>query len=168
MKNKTSQVLIRISIVALFSALGFVCTAFLMIPYGNGGYFNFGDAITVLVSIFVGPLEGALVGVISGSFSDLFIGAFNYLPFTILAKGLLGLASGLGYYFFKNKIVRFIFPVLGGILMAASYIYPNYVLYANTWYIYTAFDLIQGLFAAIIAMIVNEILLKYKADKFLN
>ena len=167
MKSKSTKFLIRLSLVSVFSAASFVLTS-LVIPYGSGGYFNFGDVISILVSLFVGPMEGALVGIIGGAFSDLFLGFINYLPFTILAKALLNLIAGYGYYFFKNNGIKYIFPFIGAIFMALSYIYPNYLIYENTWYIYSSFDVIQGVFASIIAIILNELLIKSKAKKYLE
>ena len=44
MRSKTSVIILKISFIALFSALIFVCGAFLAIPYAGGaGYFNFSD-----------------------------------------------------------------------------------------------------------------------------
>lgn len=168
MQNKAYRVLLRIALTAVFSALCFVVTSFLPISYGNGGYFNFGDVITILVSIFIGPVEGIMVGILGGGCSDIFLSYINYLPFTIIAKCLLALVSGVGYLYFKHKSIKYLFPILGGILMATSYIYPNYAIYENSWYIFSCFDLVQGLMSAIFAMIINELLLKAKADTLLK
>ena len=46
MRSKTGIIILKISFIALFSALIFVCGAFLAIPYAGGaGYFNFSDIL---------------------------------------------------------------------------------------------------------------------------
>lgn len=168
MKLTKKQFLIRMSLTACFAALSFVLTSFLQIPYGSGGYFNFGDAISILISITVGPIEGIIVGVIGGFMSDLYLGYANFIPFTILSKFLLTVISGVGFLIFKEKGIKFIFPFVGAIFMTSAYIYPNYLLYLSNWYVYSSFDLAQGIFAAIIGLVLFEVLKKAHVNKFLE
>lgn len=145
------------TISAIFGALCFVVNAFLKIPYlaDKGGYFNFGDVFIIFISIYIGPIEGILVGLIGGIFGDLYSGYANFIPFTIVAKTLMAFVSGFFFQFFKNNRIRFlkyIFPFIGAILMAATYL-PSYWIYLGFNQIYFAgFDLIQGVGCAIIAI----------------
>jgi uncharacterized membrane protein len=115
MERSTHQKILRLTGVAVFAALSFVLTRFAAIPYAGGaGYFNFGDVVTFFVAMAYGPVEGALVGIIGGTMSDLTAGYAAFAPWTLMAKGVMGLLTGLLYIVLKNhKIVRFVSPFIG-------------------------------------------------------
>ena len=70
--NKTRKTILRMTYVAIFGALAFILTYFVRIPYpSDAGYLNFGDAVILLISMALGPVEGALVGMLAGSMADL-------------------------------------------------------------------------------------------------
>lgn len=140
--------------VAVYSALSFVLTAYASIPYAGGnGYFNFGDIVNLLAAITLGPVEGACVGIIGGVLSDLSSGFAMYAPWTILAKGLLGAASGLLYIVLKNKkIIRFSSLFVGATLEVLSYMCAYYVLAGVGGLISSAFDCVQAFDSAIIVI----------------
>jgi uncharacterized membrane protein len=154
MERSEHQTLLRLTGVAVFSALGYVLTAFAKIPYAGGaGYFNFGDVVTFFVSMLYGPLEGALVGIIAGAMGDLTAGYAAYIPWTILAKGLMGIGTGFLYIVLKkHKIIRFISPFLGATLMILSYMLAYAVLIGQGLYLSTAFDCLQGYGTAALAI----------------
>jgi len=142
------------SAVAVFGALSFVMTAFLKIPYAGGaGYFNFGDIVNLLASMVLGPLEGALIGILGGALSDLFLGFGVYAPWTVLAKGLMGLTTGLLYNVLKNKnILRFVSPFVGGTFEVLAYLLCYYVLLGQEGIVNSAFDCVQAYGSAILAI----------------
>lgn len=153
-KSREHALIAKMSAVAVFGALSFVMTAFLKIPYaGNAGYFNFGDIVTLLASMVLGPIEGALIGIVGGALSDLFLGYAFYAPWTILAKGLMGLATGFLYSVLKNKKgLRFISPFVGGTFEVLAYLLCYYVLLGTGGLINSAFDCVQAYGSAIIAI----------------
>lgn len=157
--SKTNKIILRMTTCAIFGAFAFVLTAFLQIPYPTGaGYFNFGDVLIVLTSIFVGPLEGVIVGLIGGALADLFSGYIFFVPFTIIAKTLLALISGLGYKLIKKKI-HYIFPFIGAIFMAITYMFAYFIINENFNTSYLAlFDLLQGVICALSAVAIDKLL----------
>ena len=133
-KSREHTLIAKMSAVAVFGALSFVMTAFLKIPYaGNAGYFNFGDIVTLLASMVLGPIEGALIGIVGGALSDLFLGYAFYAPWTILAKGLMGLATGFLYSVLKNKkglrfIARMEYSTVALSYICSAFIFPFFYL----------------------------------------
>lgn len=166
----TRSLISRITIVGVFAALCFVCTSFLQISYAGGmGYFNFGDCISLLVVMFIGPLEGMLVGMLGGSMSDLFLGGANFVPFTIVAKGSMCLVTGILMKVLKNhKFMRFISPFIGMIFMVLTYVVCYYILYKEGFWLSSLFDLVQGISSSIIAILLLLPLEKSKIKNFLH
>lgn len=84
---KTRTLILKITLIALFSALIFVVSAFLSIPYAGGaGYFNFSDLLILFSSATFSPEVGLISGIIGASMSDLYAGFANCIPFAIIAK----------------------------------------------------------------------------------
>ena len=94
----------RIVNVALFGALSFVCARFCQIPFGIG-YLNIGDLIIILAAMLVGPIDGALAGMIGGGFADLAAGFGSFIPFTIVAKALLGITVGYSFKGLRQNLL---------------------------------------------------------------
>jgi uncharacterized membrane protein len=145
--------LVRLCAIAIFGALAFVLTAFCAIPYGAGGYFNFGDVISLFVAMSFGPLEGALVGIIGGTLGDVFAGYAVYAPFTALAKGLMGLVTGfLWMKLKKHKVIRFVSPYLGSVFMVAIYMIAYAIIIQEGVILSSAFDAVQALVSSSLAI----------------
>lgn len=144
--SREHRLIRHMSAVGVFGALSFVLTAFCQIPYAGGaGYFNFGDLVNLLSSIVLGPFEGALVGILGGTFADLYSGFGIYAPWTMMAKGLMGLISGGLYIVLKNKrIWRFSSLFIGATFEILSYMICYYVLYGAGGMISSAFDCVQA------------------------
>lgn len=165
--NKTKKIILRMCFSAMFGALCFICTAFLKIPFPNGmGYFNFGDMIIVFASIYLGPIEGVFVALIGGIFADLMAGYANFIPFTIVAKTLLALASGLGFLLLKKSWVKYIFPFIGAILMAATYFVSYWVFFGINETYLAAFDLLQASIGAVLGIALFILFQKLKLTPF--
>ncbi|MCI1245595.1 MAG: ECF transporter S component [Bacilli bacterium] len=154
MRKSEHEIILRLTGVAVFSALAFVLTAYCQIPYaGEAGYFNFGDVVTLFVAMVYGPLEGALVGIVAGSMGDFVAGYAAYIPFTVLAKGIMGLATGVLFVFLrKRRIMRFASPFVGATLMILVYMAAYAVLIGQGVYLGTAFDCVQGYGMAILSI----------------
>lgn len=162
--DPTRKAIKRMTYVASFSALAFVLSYFAAIPYAGGqGYLNFGDVISLLSSMLFGPLEGALVGILSGVLSDVFANAAVFIPFTILAKGLMGVITGILFLAFKKKkVLRFLAPIIGSLLMVASYFFAYWLYFGLPATFNSLFDLIQAASCSILSIVLYVVFEKSK------
>ncbi len=143
----------RLVLAALFTALSFIFTFFVKIPFPSGGYFNIGDAFIILSAIVIDPFTGVLVGALAGSLSDLFAGYALYIPFTIIAKALEALLAGLIYHKLKG-IFKYIGIFAGAILMVATYALAYFLLLGkNAMWANLPFDGIQAVIAVTLSII---------------
>ena len=167
MRSKTSVIILKISFIALFSALIFVCGAFLAIPYAGGaGYFNFSDILILFSSAYLGPEIGLISGIIGASMSDLYAGFASCIPFTIVAKSLESIVFSLIFYIFrKHKYLKNIAFIIAPLFMVASYI-PYYLLYDNgdgvMALISSCYDLLQGAISTIVAIFLYYLFIRLK------
>lgn len=106
-----------------FTVLVMFTTLTIRIPVPGGGYFNLGDVLIVFAGLYAGKTAGAIAGGIGSALADL-IGFPLFAPITLIAKGLLGLFSGMG--FGKKRVAGIIFPFIGASLMVIVY-------YVGTW-----------------------------------
>lgn len=154
----------RMTLTALLAALTFVTTAFIHIPLPVGtGYFNLGDSVILFSAIFVDPFAGALVGIIGASFADIYVGAIEFVPFTIVAKLLEAVIAGYLFRTFKGKWSY------TALYIGAFFIVP---VYAISYFIFfggwsgvianSPFDLLQAFVSAIIATVLIVTLRKTK------
>lgn len=150
--KRTIQTLAEIGI---FGALAFLLTFLVPIPYAGGaGYFHFGDTVAILAAMLFNPLVGLGVAYIGSIFADLASGYAVFIPFTILAKGLLILGMAIPFQLLKNhKVLRLFAPFLGGVLMPFGYL-PIYLLtYGDYAWMSFGFDMIQGAVSALLAIL---------------
>lgn len=169
MKNAESKLIYQMIAIAMGVALSILLTSFVFIPLPFGGFLNFTDVFIVLYSMFFGPWIGATVGAISGFMVDFILGYPFYAPFTLFIKLVEGLV--VGYLFFKlPRKIRYIAPFVGGIMMAALYMIPDYLLLENFIATLTnfAFNLLQGLVGASLGLVIYVILIKAKVRPPLN
>jgi uncharacterized membrane protein len=163
MKNKESKLIAQMIAVAMGVALSVLLTSFVFIPLPFGGFLNFTDVFIVLYSMFFGPWIGGAVGAISGLMVDVILGYGFYAPFTFFIKLIEGLVVGFLFFKLPGKI-RYVAPFIGGILMAALYIIPDYIALSNWIASLTnfGFNLIQGVLGASLGIAVYVILIKAK------
>lgn len=165
--NKHRNVILKITFTALFSALIFVLTAFVAIPYAGGaGYFNFSDTLILFASAYFGPEVGIIAGIVGASLSDLYLGFANCIPFTILAKGLEGIVFSLLFYFLrKRKYLKNIPFLIAPLFMVASYI-PYYLIYDDgagaVTLLSSCYDLIQAGISGVLALITYNVIARSK------
>ena len=158
-ENKTQR---RISLrdcalIATLGALAFVVGAVFPIPYPWGGYFNLGDAFTLTSGFLFGPLVGAGVGMLSGVLADAASGYFAFIPFTILAKCLLGLGAGL---FREHRIIKYLSPIIGCGAEVLIYLLAYLLLYGPAGLLSSAFDLLQAYGCLLLAFPLSRLLKK--------
>ncbi len=159
---KTRNLILKISFIALTSALVFIATSFISIPYGGGiGYFNLSDGIILFSTIYLGPVVGFASGIIGCSLGDLYAGFATAIPFTILAKGLESIAVFILYTLLqKTKYTKYLSYIIAPLFMVIGYI-PYYLIYDNGQgalaLISSAFDLIQALVGSIVSITLNQL-----------
>jgi len=169
MKNNESKLIYQMIAIAMGVALSILLTSFVFIPLPFGGFLNFTDVFIVLFSMFFGPWIGASVGALSGLMVDIILGYGFYAPFTFFIKFIEGLI--VGFLFFKlPRKIRYIAPFVGGTLMAALYIVPDYILLVNWIAALTnlGFNLLQGVVGASLGIAIYVILIKSKVRPPLN
>lgn len=168
---KTKNVILRISFIAIISALIFIATAFITIPYAGGiGYFNVSDGLIMFSTIYLGPIVGICSAIIGCSFGDLYAGFANCIPFTILAKSLEAIAIFLLYNLLsKTKYIKYISFFISPLFMVLGYI-PYYLIYDDgkgaLALLSSLFDLIQGIAGGVIGIALHQMLSKVRLPSY--
>ncbi len=84
--NRKIQTIVKI---ALYAAIVATVTMFTSVQYTQGGYFNLGDVVIMLLAVTV-PFRHAIFAVSIGSMlADLLVGALHYTIFTGVIKSLM-------------------------------------------------------------------------------
>ncbi|MDD2362678.1 MAG: ECF transporter S component [Oscillospiraceae bacterium] len=99
--------LYKVTLAAMFAALIFVATAFLMIPLPGKGYANFGDCFVILSALMLGPVCGAAAAGIGSAISDLSLGYGLYAPATFIIKAAMGVVVALIYKYITKTGFRY-------------------------------------------------------------
>ena len=161
---KIKKTIQNIVYIALLSALLFVVTYFIRIPYmGNAGYFNISDGLILFFTIYFGPIIGIPTAIIGTTLADLASGFANFMIPTAIAKGLESIICFIIFYFLrKTKYLKFISLPISSLIMVLVY-FASYIILFGTTYAYTSslFDLIQAAFGVIISLVL------YSAFKYL-
>lgn len=116
-----------VTLLVLFATTA-LTTTFVAIPVG-GGYFNFSDVAVVFSGLFIAHFLGKgswsnmlasfLVTGLGAAAADYYLGYTVFVPVTLIAKGLEAIFAYLSYQ--KKGITHFLFLLIGGLLMAATY-----------------------------------------------
>lgn len=162
-----------IVMVALFSALIALMTAFIRIPTPLG-YIHIGDAFIFAGAMLLGPYA-AIPAMIGSGLADFITGYPMYIPVTILIKGLMGLLAGIALrrkerplplkasFFFEIGLVF----ALCEVVMAAGYF-----VFEMFFYNFAAalgslpFNLIQGAAGVIIGLVLIPVIRKLNIRNF--
>ncbi|HBZ52285.1 MAG TPA: ECF transporter S component [Eubacterium sp.] len=169
MKKETTY---KITLCALFSALCFVFTYAIKLPFPvTSGYIHIGDTFVILSGIILGPVYAFVSSAIGASLADLLSGYAIYIPVTFVTKGLMSLAA---HYCFKllSKIVKSIQVkvVISGIFTTAictlGYLIFEYFMYGNAAFANIIPNTIQGIMALVIAVILSPAIKRLKNESF--
>ena len=154
----TRKIFLNIAYIALFSALIFILTYFIKIPYPlNNGYFNLSDALIIFSSIYFGPIVSIPSAIISTSLADLFSGYASSIIFTIIAKSLESILAFIIFkLLYKRKTLKYILLYISIIPMVLTYFI--YYLIINNFNVLPSltssmFDVIQGVIGVSISII---------------
>lgn len=119
----------KICITALFTALILVATAYIKIPIALG-YIHLGD-LFIIISAFFLPIElCAPAAMLGAGLADLIAGYVNYIPITILAKGLMAVI--IRAFIAEDKIV--IWKIIVGALASSIVMQLVYFIYEGFYY----------------------------------
>jgi len=113
---------VKISIVALFSALCAILTYFTKIPSPTGGYTHIGDVAIYVAALLFGSQIGGLVGLIGPVVTDLLVGYPRWYV-TLIAHGLQGVIAGFARK--KNTLLQFVLTFSAGVVMSLTYFGVN-------------------------------------------
>lgn len=113
------NLLARLSLCTIMTALVAVGTLIIRIPNPLGGYFNVGDVMVFVSALVFGPFVGAFAGGLGSAISDM-IGFPPFVVPTLIIKGIEGLLAGLVTD--RRSISRDILAVIiGGTAMIFGY-----------------------------------------------
>lgn len=145
---------------ALMSALIFVATYFISIPYFGGiGYFNLSECLIIFSTIYFGPFVGILSGIIGCGLGDLAAGFANFIPFTIVAKGLEALLAFILYKILKDhKYLKYLSFFTPFIAMVLTYFVSYIILYGIEYALNsTLFDVVQGVIGGAVGLVLYKL-----------
>ncbi len=110
-----------LAVSSILAALIFSFTAFLSFRLtSTSAYMHLGDSVIYCAGLLVGAPWAAASAAVGSILADLIVGAAEYIPATIIIKGLMGLLCAVAM---KNaKFIRFIFScILAGAVMVVGY-----------------------------------------------
>ncbi len=150
-----------VTYLAVFSALCFVCTLFIIIPLPNG-YVNAGDVLVLLSAWCLGPI-GAISASLGSALADILSGYVLYAPITLVVKALVALVGYFAYALIKKSIkndkIDFVARLISAIL-AETVMVVGYFLFESVLYGFAGGALalvgncLQGVFCALGATLV--------------
>ncbi len=170
--KKTSTIKL-LAILAMMTALCFVCTLFLniKIPVGIGNtMIHMGNAMGLLSALLLGGLWGGLAGGIGMGLSDLLNPMFvMYAPFTFVQKfamgflcGKIAMAKPAEGRSFKKNLIGALVGILANIFFAQlNAIIVDSLIMGNNWHavlIANAAKLPSNLINAVLAVAVSMVL----------
>lgn len=114
----------KLCIMGLLIALTCVATMCIHIPIpATNGYINVGDSVILIVAVLLGGPYGLVAGGIGSALADLLLGYTNFVPVTLIVKGIEGLLvtviAGKSVNFFTVR--KMVAAVLGVAWMVLGY-----------------------------------------------
>jgi len=95
MAKRTSLLVLRVAITAVFTAMVTVATVvFSVYVPATRGYFNIGETAVYVTALLFGPLIGAFAGGVGSMFADILLGYSIYAPGTLFIKACEGAIVG--------------------------------------------------------------------------
>jgi ECF transporter S component (folate family) len=134
---ETKQLIRKITLSAMFIAMGLVLERVLMIPLGEVNRIAFGSSAVILSSLIVGPLFGLIIGASVDLIGFMINSVGTYTPFVTIGYMVLGSLPfflGKAFTFIKNKRV---FTITGYTLLGALIVYGIWFVYSRESYNFT-------------------------------
>ncbi len=101
---------------ALFAALVYIATSFIIIPSPLKGYLNFGDCAVLLAGWMLSPGYGFLAAGLGSALADLFAGYVTYAPVTFIIKGAMALVVFACHGLLREKLGKLTSQIIGAVL----------------------------------------------------
>lgn len=123
-----------IAICGVFAALVTIGTLLIRIPAPTG-YIHIGDSLVYLSGLLLGPVLGAIASAVGSGLADMY-GFIEYVPATVVIKGLDALLTATVFYTVTKKIkgtfgvvIGYLLGVsLGGLTMVSGYFFYDMLL----------------------------------------
>lgn len=148
---------------SLLIAFTTVMTMVIHIPMpATNGYINLGDMVVFMAAILLGSRGGFIVGGIGSALADLILGYTHYVPITLIVKGFEGFIAGK---LLEKGVKPIISTSISGVFMACGYLIAELFLYGKGAIVSFPGNIAQGLFGAVVAIIVYNALGKTKLIK---
>ncbi|MEM3403408.1 MAG: ECF transporter S component [Nitrososphaeria archaeon] len=151
-----------LALVSVMTPLVTVMTMIFKIPIpATQGYFNFGDAGVMLLSMLFGPYVGLIAGGLGSSLADILSGYSFYAPVTFFAKGVEGFIVGVIFakFYKKSKLLAYTSGPVGGLFMISSYfIFESYFFSIGNALVELPWNILQALFGSMIAYSLYKLL----------
>jgi len=155
-----------LALVSVMIPLVTVMTMVFRIPIpATQGYFNFGDAGVILLSMLFGPYVGLITGGLGSSLADILSGYSFYAPVTFLAKGIEGFIVGMIFakLYKKSRILAYTSGPVGGLFMICSYfVFESYFFSIGNALVELPWNILQALFGSVIAYSLYKLLYPLK------
>lgn len=119
-KPKDTKAGLRVSIVAIMTALTVVFTLFVRIPTAKG-YLNLCDAAIFFCAFAFGPVATLVSGALGSALADIIGGFPQWAPISLVVHGLEGLAAALILRKAQGKALKFLAAAVGVLISAAGY-----------------------------------------------
>ncbi|MDE7398349.1 MAG: ECF transporter S component [Oscillospiraceae bacterium] len=87
--------IIKLCVTGMFTALICLATMVIQIPAPLVGVLNLGDCFILVAAWILGPWYGFAAGGIGSALADLFTSYAQYIPATLIIKGLMAVAAAL-------------------------------------------------------------------------
>lgn len=138
--NKSNELVKNMVMTAMMMCLVVVMTMIIRIPIpATQGYIHLGDCMIFFSVLLLGWKWGAVAAGVGSAMADFFAGYMQYVPVTLMVKGLMAIVMGLcvdmavkhGFKGMKMKVFEVIGMITAGIAMVAGYYLAEGILYGN-------------------------------------
>lgn len=125
---------------AMMMCMVVVMTMIIRIPVpATQGYIHLGDCMIFFSVLLLGWKWGAVAAGVGSAMADLFAGYMQYVPVTLVVKGLMAIAMGLfiefavkhGYHGVKMKAFQIIGMIIAGLVMVSGYYLAESAMYGS-------------------------------------
>ena len=159
-------------IVALYGTLTALTAAITMatfVPFApTKGYFNIGDAMVFFSALTFGWKAGGICGGIGSAAADILLGSGYFAPYTLTAKGLEGIVSGLISGRKMNKRWRIVLGIgCGGACMVATYFFGE-LLILNVGFGAAALEAVGNTLQVVVGGTIGALLAHYVRKSYPN
>ena len=140
----------KLVLIALFTAIMFILTAFVAIPIGSFGYINLSDCMIMIFATILDPFSLVFIAAVGTSLADLFLGFAYYALFTLIIKSLEAL---LIFKLLKKDYKKILAFSLGAVVMLVGYGLSDVVLSQDIFIFISSFlaNLPQALICVFLA-----------------